>query len=130
MEPTIAFLIDRFHWPRRQAVLTCTIGVFILGVPCALSSNLLKEALIFGMTPLELMLFSASSILIPLGGLCAILLVGWKWGIPKAVEALQLGMSKGLKENRLFNFYLWFCLKYLAPALIVLVFFNALGILA
>lgn len=129
MEPTIAFLIDRFHWSRRQAVLTCTIGVFILGVPCALSSNLLKDALIFGMTPLELMLFSASSILIPLGGFFAILLVGWKWGIESAVKALHRGMSKGLKENKLFNIYLWLCLKYIAPALIVVVFLNALGVL-
>jgi len=130
MEPTIAFLIDRYQWPRKRAAFMCSAAVFLVGIPCALSSNVLKEATLFSLNPLELMLFAASSILIPLGGLCAILLVGWKWGIPKAVEALQLGMSKGLKENRLFNFYLWFCLKYLAPALIVLVFFNALGILA
>lgn len=130
MEPTIAYFIDRFQWPRKWAVAVCTVGVFLLGLPCALSSNILKEVSIFGLNPLELMLFTASSILIPLGGFCAIILVGWKWGIPKAVKALRQGMSKGLRENRLFNVYLWFCLKYLAPALIAIVFLNALGILA
>jgi len=129
MEPTIAFLIDRFKWPRKWAVVACTGAVFFVGVPCALSSNILKEVTLFSLTPLELMLFAASSILIPLGGFCAIILVGWKWGIPKAVEALHQGMSKSLRENRLMNVYFWFFAKYLAPALIAIVFLNALGIL-
>ncbi|NGX58629.1 MAG: hypothetical protein K940chlam3_01537 [Chlamydiae bacterium] len=128
MEPTIAFLIDRFHWPRKRAVALCSVGVFLLGLPCALSSNVMKDITFFDMNPLELMLFTTSSILIPLGGFFAIILVGWKWGVPKAVRELHRGMSKGLRENGLFNFYLWFCFKYLAPALIVLVFLNALGV--
>jgi len=130
MEPTIAYLIDRFHWPRKWAVLACAIGVFLLGLPCALSSNLLREFTFFGLNPLELMLFVASSILIPLGGFFAIILVGWQWGVPKAMEALRTGMSQRLRESRTFNFYLWFCFKYCAPVLIILVFLNALGVIS
>lgn len=128
MEPTIAFLIDRFGWQRKWAVAACTIAVFLFGLPCALSSNVLKDFLIFGMNPLELILFAASSILIPLGGFFAIILLGWKWGVQNALSELHKGMSQKLKENRLFNFYLRFCFKYVAPVLIILVFLNALGV--
>lgn len=33
MEPTIAFLVDRFRFSRRNAVTLCTVGVFLLGCP-------------------------------------------------------------------------------------------------
>jgi len=46
------------------------------------------------------------------------------------MEALRRGMSQRLRESRTFNFYLWFCFKYCAPVLIILVFLNALGVIS
>jgi neurotransmitter:Na+ symporter, NSS family len=126
MEPSIAYLIDRFGWRRSRAVALVTLGVFLLGIPSALSSSVLKDATLWGLNPQELMLFSVSSILIPLGGFFAIALVGWKWGITGALKELHRGASRKLKDSKLFNAYVWICFKYVAPVLIIIVFLNAL----
>ncbi len=128
MEPAIAYLIDRFQWKRTRAVSLVAAGVFLVGLPCALSNNVLKDTTFLGMNILQLMSFAATSILIPLGGFFAIALVGWKWGIGNALKELHLGASKKLKENKLFNVYVWICFKYVAPLLIIIVFLNALGL--
>jgi NSS family neurotransmitter:Na+ symporter len=128
MEPTIAYLIDERGWKRHSAVIACGIGAFLLGVPSALSYNLLKDYTLFDQNFLELMNFTTSSILIPIGGFLAVILVGWKWGFSNAISQLKLGASDFFEKNRWLKTYFWFCFKYSAPILIMLVFLNALGI--
>lgn len=126
MEPSIAYLMDEWGWKRTPAVLTVGIGAFLLGVPAALSYNLLKDVTFFGMTFLDFMSFLATSILIPLGGLFAVVLVGWRWGVPKAIAQLKIGTTKLFERHQWISKYFWFCFKYSAPALIVLVLLNEL----
>lgn len=126
LEPAIAYLIDEHQWKRKPAVLACGLGGFLLGVPSALSYNLLKDYTISGMTFLDLLDFVCSSILIPVGGLLAVLLVGWRWGLPKALAALKQGAEAFFKRHTWLTHYFWFCFKYSAPVLILLVFLNAL----
>ncbi len=128
MEPTIAYLIDEWGWQRRSAVLACGLGAFALGLPSALSYSLLKDYTIAGITFLDMMDFLATSILIPLGGLCAVLLVGWKWGVPKALAQLKQGSVDLFERRPWLTGYFWFCFKYAAPLLIVFVFLNAFGL--
>ncbi len=118
--------MDERGWKRKPAVLVCGLGGFLLGIPSALSYNLLKNYTIFGSTFLDVISFICSSILIPLGGLAAVLLVGWRWGFGKAFEELKEG-SQGLFERHpALKTYFWFCIKYTAPILIFLVFIGAL----
>lgn len=126
MEPFIAYLCDEKKWKRRPAVLTCGLAAFLLGIPSALSYNLLKSYKLWGMNFLELMDFIASSILIPIGGLLAVLLVGWYWGFVKAYKELKHGAEETFERSRLLKKYLWFCIKFSAPVLILFVFLNAL----
>lgn len=126
MEPTIAYLVDERGWKRKSAVLACGIAGFLFGIPSALSYNVLKDYTIFGATFLDAVDFIASSILIPLGGLAAVLLVGWRWGIINALNHLKEG-SKGLFDRHPWiKVYFWLCIKYIAPILILLVFLNAI----
>lgn len=128
MEPTIAYFIDERGWKRTPAVLTCGLGAFLLGIPSALSYSLLKDQLIFGRTFLDLMDYLATGILIPAGGLFAVLLVGWKWGIPNALAQLKQGADGLFERKPWLSKYFWYCIKYSAPIFIMFVFLNALGI--
>lgn len=129
MEPTIAYLMDEWGWRRTPAVLTCGLGAFTLGIPAALSYSLLKNQTLWGMTFLDLMDFVATSVLIPLGGLFAVLLVGWKWGVPNALVQLRQGADALFLRHPWLNRYFWFCFKFSAPILIAFVLLNAFEIL-
>lgn len=128
MEPTIAYLMDEWGWKRHKAVLLCGAGVFIVGIPSALSYSALANFTLFGEPFVEFMDFLCSAFLIPLGGLAAVLLVGWIWGANNAINELKKGSGHLFDKKRWLLFYFWFCFKYCAPILIVLVFLNALGV--
>lgn len=128
LEPAIAYLMDEKGWKRTPAVLMVGFGAFLLGVPSALSYSLLKGYLIFGMTFLDLMDYLATGILIPAGGLFAVLLVGWKWGLPNALAQLKQGAGSLLDRKPWLSRYFWFCIKYSAPILIILVFLSVFGV--
>ncbi|MCB1148860.1 MAG: sodium-dependent transporter [Chlamydiia bacterium] len=128
MEPSIAYLVDRFKWRRSVAATLVTAAVFLCGLPFAFSSNILSDAHLWGMNLLELIAFICSSILIPIGGFLAVVLVGWKWGISKAWTQFSEGLSPRLVSSPLVKTYFSICIRWIAPALIGLVFLNALGV--
>lgn len=128
MEPTIAYLMDEWGWQRHKAVVTCGTGVFLLGLPSALSFSVLSGYTFFGEPFVGFMDLLCSSILIPLGGLAAVVLVGWVWGVKNALSELKQGSSHFFEKRKWVLTYFWFCFKYCAPLLIVLVFLNALGV--
>ncbi len=130
MEPTVAYLIDEWGWKRKPAVLICGLGAFLLGIPAALSYSVLKDYTFAGMSIINAMDFLATGFLIPVGGLCAVLLVGWYWGARHALIQLKDGAEDVFSRNRWLDRYFLVCFKYTAPALIVLVFLNALGLFA
>lgn len=124
MEPTIAYLIDEWGWKRRSAVLACGTVAFIFGIPAALSYSALKHHSVAGMAYLDLMSFAATGILIPVGGLFAVILVGWKWGVSKALVHLKEGSDALFERHQWLNWYFRICFKYTAPLLILLVLLN------
>lgn len=128
LEPTIAYLIDEWGWKRNNAVILCGLGAFLLGIPSALSTSVLADARWHGMTFLDFVDFLASSILIPVGGFLAVILIGWVWGVRNSINNLKLGASKFFDNKSWLIGYFWFCFKYSAPILIIFVFLNALGI--
>lgn len=126
MEPTIAYLIDERGWKRHNAVIACGVGAFLLGIPCALSASLLRNYTLWDMNFLDLMAFFCSSILIPIGGLLAVILVGWRWGISHALVAIKRGATERFSKYPWIGTYFWLCIKYTAPIFILLVFIHAL----
>ena len=127
MEPLIAYLIDVKRWSRRQAVLTTGACVVGLAVLAALSFGPLKTATLFGYTFFEILLFSCLHVLIPLGGLAAVLLVGWRWGIRASSKHLKEGAEGFFDRYPLFPYYFRFSIQVIAPAAILLVMFDAFG---
>lgn len=126
MEPTIAYLIDERGWKRKWAVMSVGLGAFLLGIPSVFSYNLLSSCKLSGGTFIDWIDFIASSILIPIGGLLAVVLVGWRWGFNQAFVELKKGATEMFDQNPWLRKYFLFCFKYTAPILIIFVLLNAL----
>lgn len=126
LEPSIAFLMDTWKFSRKQAVLLVGGAVFLLGIPCALSTNLLKEWTLFGLTVLDGAMFVASGLLIPLGGFAAVVLCGWVLGVSPSLKELRRGSREVFDRFPFLYRYFSFCFKYLAPVLIGIILINAL----
>ena len=129
MEPLISYLIDENGLRRENATIITAIVSFILGVPLALSFGVLNKFTICNKNFFELAEFVSTNVMIPIGGLFAVLLVGWKLGFDNAYDHLKKGSKDFLKKFFWLKWYFWVCIKYVVPALIVLVFINAIGIL-
>lgn len=121
MEPGIAYLIEEKKLSRHAATALVATGAFLIGVPSALAGSLLS-GLSFNF--LEMMDMLCNSILIPLGGFLAVIMVGRVWGFRPAYNFLV-----GDKNRPVLKAYLKLGIKYTAPILIVLVFLNVIGIL-
>ncbi|MBP9841919.1 MAG: sodium-dependent transporter [Simkaniaceae bacterium] len=107
LEPMIAYLIDRHLFKRHYAVVLTCLASFLLGIPSALSGEFLNGVMAL-----------CVDVLIPLGGLCAVILVGWRWGMTKALDHLEV------KKGHLLGYYLKISLKYVAPCLIVAIMLH------
>lgn len=129
MEPFIAYLRDDLGWKRHIAVIVCALGAFVIGVPSALSYSLFSKFSLFGMPILGFMDYLCSSILIPLGGLLAVIMVGWIWGYSNAFHHLEEGSGQFFVNNPWVKTYFKFCIKYIAPICIILIFLNAMGVI-
>ena len=121
-EIIIAFLCDEWQLSRTKATLL-SIGVgVVLSTLCALSFGVLRDATLFGLTLFNLFDFTASNILLPLGGMTVSLYVGWK--LNRATLDRQL--SSGGRMSRLLLRLLVVALRYVAPACIAAVFIAGL----
>ena len=128
MEPLIANMIDRFKWARHKAVILTAGLAFLIGVPCALSFGPWKGFTVFGMNLFDLISSVAVNLLIPLGGLAAVLLVGWRWGIAKGIEHLYVGAKTYLTKYPIIVSYFKYTIRFISPIAIIIVFLNSLGL--
>jgi len=127
MEPSVAYLMDKFGWSRKKCVTLVGAGAFLIGIPCALSNNLLADVRFFGHSVMDGLVYLGSDILIPIGGLAAALLIGWRWKGKQWMEEVSQGASAFMKANDWLKPYLTFCVKYVAPLLIGIVLFQTLA---
>ncbi|MBO8131897.1 MAG: sodium-dependent transporter [Candidatus Marinimicrobia bacterium] len=125
-EVVTSFAIDELKANRKKCVILIGLLVFVIGIPSGLSFSVFKNFKIFGMTFFEFFDFIAANILLPTGGILISVFIGWYWGKEKAIRYLIQGVKRF--PEPLLN--CWFIVvKYLAPVLILLVFFTGLGIL-
>lgn len=120
LEVPVSFVMDRWNWNRRKAVVIISLLCFILGIPSALSFGLVPALGSMGdKIFFDWMDFIASNILLPVGGLFTTLFAGYFW--KKAGEAAGL-------SSRWFRIWL-FMLRYVAPVLVVLVLLHTSGLI-
>lgn len=126
LEPMIAYFVDEKKWGRHKATLFTVGASFLVGIPSALSFGPLKKAQLFERTFFDWVSQLSVNILIPLGGLAAALLVGWRWGIQKSEEHLLLGTETFFLRHSWFKRYLSLSIKYIAPLIILIILVDQL----
>jgi len=77
LEVVASYLIDERGMRRRTAVLSAAAVITAVGIPCALSFNVLSDFTLLGRTVFDLFDYFASNIALPVGGIGIALFVGW-----------------------------------------------------
>ena len=124
-EIVIAFLIEEKGMTRRKATTVNCIIVLVLAVVSSLSFGVLSDVKIFGLTFFNLLDYLASNIVMPVGGLLIAVFIGWK--VKRKYIADQM-TNRGTVRCRFLQVII-FCLRYVAPAGIILIFLNAIGLI-
>lgn len=124
-EITIAYLAEEFGMSRRAAT-ALTIGIaVVLGSLCALSFGSLSGLKIFGMTLFSLFDYASSNVLLPIGGMVISLFAGHV--LDRSVVRGELLSGQGRISVTGAKAVI-FCLRWIAPLCIGLVFVFGLGI--
>jgi NSS family neurotransmitter:Na+ symporter len=124
LEVVVSYYCDEQKSSRRKATLLIGFLIFLLGVPSALSNNLLKDFHVIGdRNFLDSVDFLASNYLLPLGGLLITVFTGWILTTRLAKGEIEKGAVR-------FHFYpVWhFLIKYISPVLVALVFLHTIGL--
>ncbi|MBQ8171397.1 MAG: sodium-dependent transporter [Oscillospiraceae bacterium] len=123
-ENILSCTMELFSWGRKKACLINGVLMFILSLPCALGSSLLKgvQPLGEGSTILDLEDFLVSNILLPLGSLVFVIFCvsRYGWGWDKFEQEANQG--KGFKVRRWMRGYM----TWVLPVIVVVLF--AVGI--
>ncbi|MFE7062832.1 sodium-dependent transporter [Sutcliffiella sp. NPDC057660] len=125
LEIVVAALTKSKGGSRSKAAWLTGLGIFLVGIPSALSYSILSEATIFGKTIFDSFDFLVSNILMPVGALLISIFVSYKMK-KDILKSEVIQGSKGL--NGLFS--VWFLLmRYVVPVVIVVVFLNVVGLI-
>jgi neurotransmitter:Na+ symporter, NSS family len=128
LEVVVAHMVDDWGWARKKAAWLVGAGIYLVGVPSALSLGAvagLSELPFLGIGFLDLMDKIAEFTLI-LGGLGLAVFVGWIWGLKHALAEIR----RGTPEFKMAA--LWSpLLRYVAPLAIGIILatqiYNLLG---
>lgn len=118
LEAQVAYLIDKRGWKRKPATAFLSLLCFIVGIPSALSYNILSHWTLLGersfFDSIDLI---ASNYLLPISGLLIALYVGWFW--KKEEDKKQL-----LAASPMWVYTLWhFMIRYVSPLAVAIVLY-------
>ncbi|MCK9546556.1 MAG: sodium-dependent transporter [Sulfurospirillaceae bacterium] len=122
VEPTTRYLIDRFKLSRIKALTILGVSTYILGTIALLSNveSTKSFSTLFGKGMFDLLDFTTSAILLPLGGLAIAIFVGFVMRKEDLLKLLGKEMS-----TPVFNTW-YFLLKFIIPVCITIVLINEL----
>lgn len=125
LEVIVAYVSEELHISRKSATLIGISIVTVLGMMCSLSLGVGSEYTLWGQNFFGLLNFTSSNILLPLGGLCIALFLGWQLKRNDTFEELSNG---GTLRLRLFSVFM-VIIRFIAPIAIATVFLHQIGLL-
>lgn len=125
MEVIVAYLSEEFKISRKAATITGTVVVTFLGALCSLSLGPGSDILIFGQNFFGLFNFTASNILLPVGGMLIALFLGWQMKRNEVYDELS---NHGVLRLKLFSIFM-VIIRFIAPIAIAMVFLYQIGLL-
>ena len=116
LECVVSSVLDHFKCKRRTAVFFVALGVFLLGIPSALSFGVLGDVTILNYSVFDFMGMLTDNILMPIGGILMCIFVGWIRGPKRILQHVESdGISFKLKKAWLI------CIRFITPILVVIV---------
>lgn len=125
LEVVVAYFVEELGILRKRATIIAALSITALGVLSTMSWGTMSNVRIFDFNVFELLDFTASSVLLPLGGVFIVLFLGWYLGKKHVWNELS---SSGLYKVKLVNLFI-LIIKFLAPIAIALVFLHGIGLL-
>ncbi len=118
LEAQVAFLIDERGWGRKRATAFLAGLAFVVGLPTALSYNILSDWHLIGdLTFFDSLDLISSNYLLPLAGLLISIYVGWFWSGDEEKAELIAGGSGWV-------YPLWhFLIRFVSPVAVAIVLF-------
>ncbi len=124
LEPMVSYLITRFKYTRVKAAIICSIFFYLLGI-LALLSNITEYSSVLKVGDKGLfdwLDFVASTILVPIGGIMAVVFVGYAIDKDKINEELIPLLGEFMTK-------VWFfMIRYVIPLALVIVILNETGL--
>ena len=125
LEVPVAWLSETFRISRPRATVLMTLALILLGAPATLSTSVLSDVTVFGLSLFDLYDFLSSNLMPPLDGLLLSLFVGYVWSRSDALDALTNG---GTLHNLACAKAILFLCRYVTPILIVIILLNGLKV--
>ena len=123
-EVITVYLHEEWHLSRRGAAWTTTGGTLALAALASLSLGILDGWRICGLNLFDSLDYVTANILLPVGGFFTCIFVGWRLD-PKILEAEITNQGRlNFRIRRIFAVLL----RYLCPAVLLLVFLDNLGV--
>ncbi|CAH2030617.1 sodium-dependent transporter [Trichlorobacter ammonificans] len=118
LEAQVAYLIDERGWGRKRASAFLAGLAFVVGIPTALSYNLLSEwKVVAGLVFFDAADLLASNYLLPLSGLVTAIYVGWFWSGAEEKQQLLAGGAGWVYPA-------WhFLIRYISPLAVAVVLY-------
>lgn len=122
IEPGVAWLIEDFGFSRKTATYTLGGLIWLLGLLSVFSFNRLADFTFWQGTWFDNFDFLTANLLLPFGGLLITVFAGWILSPSISEEEIDLGGRLGYR--------IWlFLSRYIAPAGIIIIFLDGLGVI-
>jgi NSS family neurotransmitter:Na+ symporter len=122
IEPGVAWLIEDFGFSRKTATYTLGGLIWLLGLLSVFSFNYLADFTFWQGTWFDNFDFLTANLLLPFGGLLITVFAGWILSPNISKEEIDLGGKLGYR--------IWlFLSRYIAPAGIIIIFLDGLGVI-
>lgn len=122
LEVVVAFFSEELKISRKKATAIATLAISVLGIFASLSFGPLKDFTLFNKSIFDILDYTASNVLLPLGGLLIVVFVGWFAG--KNILRNELSNNESLKI-RYFTLF-QFIVKFIAPLAIAAIFIYSI----
>ena len=121
-EIPITFFVEEYNVSRRKATLWCAALTVVISTLSALSFNVLDHVTLAGMNLFDIFNYAASNVFMLMGGLFTAVYVGWF--MDRAIIERQLTNGGALRSR--VQGYVIFCLRYIAPVAVALIFLSVI----
>ena len=126
VEVPVAFFMEQFNLSRKSSVVMTSAIIFSISLFTVHKTSLLGNVSLFGKSFFDLFDYISSNIAMPIGGLLMAIFVGYV--ISGESLEKEVSNNNSLNNNFAINLYISI-LKYITPALLIIIFLNALGII-